>query len=50
MSGVDFKPSEGWRVSYPHKRKDDEKAILVEKIIPNWPQEWFDTGYAKVVA
>lgn len=44
----DFAESEGWRVSYPHKR-GEQGAILVEKHVPTWPQEWFDTGYTVVV-
>ncbi len=39
---------DGWRVSYPHKRKDGTANILVEKHIPNWPQEWFETGDVKI--
>ena len=39
---------EGWRVSYPHKRGGGEKSILVEAVVPTWPKEWFDTGYAVV--
>lgn len=46
---VKFKPSNGWRVSYPHKRGDDEKSIFVEEVVPSWPKDWFDTGYAVVV-
>lgn len=38
----------GWRVSYPHKRKDDDKSIWVEKIVPSWPADWFTTGYAVI--
>ncbi len=45
----EFKPKDGWRVSYPHKRSDGTAGILVEKPIPRWPQEWFDSGYAKVI-
>lgn len=41
--------SEGWRVSYPHKRNDGNTSILVEQHIESWPQEWFDTGYVKIV-
>lgn len=37
-----------WRVSYPHKRRVDTKGIWVEEIVPTWPKEWFDTGYAIV--
>lgn len=40
---------EGWRVSYPHKRTNDETGILVEEKVEGWPAEWFETGYAKVV-
>lgn len=39
---------EGWRVSYPHKRGDGTKPILVEKHVPGWPQDWFDTGYVVI--
>lgn len=46
--GEEFKLSKGWRVSYPHKRNDGSKDIWVEGIIPNWPSEWFKTGYVKV--
>ena len=45
----EFKEVKGWRVSYPHKRKDDTKGILVEEAIPSWPKQWFETGYARVV-
>jgi hypothetical protein len=45
-----FKESKGWRVSYPHKRGDDKKGILVEAVVDSWPKEWFDTGYCVVVA
>lgn len=43
---------DGWRVSYPHKRdpaRNGEGGIWVEKVVPQWPQKWFDTGYAIVV-
>ena len=40
---------DGWRVSYPSKRGPDEQGILVERKIASWPQEWFDSGYVKVV-
>lgn len=43
-----FSPVEGWRVSYPHKRGPEEKGIWVEKVIPTWPDKWFDTGYVLV--
>ena len=47
---------EGWRVSYPHKRSYNENApdapydgsIWVEKPVPTWPQDWFDTGYVTI--
>lgn len=42
------KESKGWRVSYPHKRGENEKGIWVEEFIENWPKEWFDTGYCIV--
>lgn len=46
--GKSFKPDEGWRVQYPHK--DNRKGpILVESHVPSWPQDWFDTGYVKIV-
>ena len=45
----DFAMSKGWRVSYPHKRGDDEKAILVEEFVPTWPKEWFDDGKVKIL-
>lgn len=48
--GNDFSVSKAWRVSYPHKRKDENKAILVEETIDSWPEEWFKTGYAQIVA
>ena len=38
----------GWRVSYPHKRGENESGILVEEPVKSWPKEWFDTGYAIV--
>ncbi len=44
-----YKASRSWRVSYPHKRGPNEAGILVEERIDSWPQEWFETGYAKVV-
>mgnify|MGYP001570703632 CR=1 FL=1 len=40
--------AKGWRVSYPHKRRVDTKGIWVEEVVPTWPKEWFDTGYAIV--
>lgn len=43
-----FALSEGWRVSYGHKRGKDEKQIWVEEVVPTWPAEWFDTGYVVV--
>jgi hypothetical protein len=45
-----FEANAGWRVSYPHKRGPGEKSIWVEKHIPGWPQEWFDTGLVLVKA
>lgn len=45
---AEFKPAKGWRVSYPHRRGNDEKGIWVEQHIPGWPQEWFDTGYVLI--
>ncbi len=41
-------PSDGWRVSYPHKRGAGTRPILVEKIVESWPPEWFGTGYVVV--
>ena len=43
-----FEPSKGWRVSYPHKRGEDERGIWVEEFIPGWPKDWFDTGYVLI--
>lgn len=45
-----FKASDGWRVSYPHKRDDGKPGIWVEKHIPSWPKEWFDSGYVQIKA
>jgi hypothetical protein len=45
----EFVAQEGWRVSYPHKRGDGQKGILVESQPESWPSEWFETGYASVV-
>lgn len=39
---------DGWRVSYPYRRNDGCKEIWVEKTVPTWPQEWFDSGYAVI--
>ena len=44
-----FKPSDGWRVSYGHKRDDGGGPILVEKPVDSWPSDWLKTGYVKVV-
>ena len=33
--------SNGWRVSYPHKRKDDTGQIWVGALVPSWPKKWF---------
>lgn len=41
-------PVKGWRVSYPHKRGDEEKGIWVEELVDSWPSEWFDTGYVQI--
>lgn len=38
------KDTDGWRVSYPHKRKGDEPGILVEEVVSTWPPEWFENG------
>ncbi len=41
--------SDGWRVSYPHKRAEGATGILVEQPVKSWPREWFESGYACVV-
>ena len=46
---AEFKPAKGWRVSYPHKRGEGEKGILLEADVPSWPRDWFETGYCKIV-
>ena len=46
----DFSLSDGWRVSYPHKRGPQEKSIWVEKPMPDWPKNWFDSGYVVIHA
>jgi hypothetical protein len=45
----DFAPVPGWDVSYPHKRGDDESAILIRGPVPSWPKEWFASGKVKIV-
>jgi hypothetical protein len=46
----EFVEQKGWRVSYPHKRKDaSDKTILLERPVESWPKEWLETGYCKVV-
>lgn len=47
--GEPFAPSEGWRVSYPCRRGEPEKGILVEAPVPGWPPEWLETGYVIIV-
>lgn len=42
--GEPFKPIDGWRVSYPHKRNDGDPATHVEAQPPSWPKSWFETG------
>ena len=42
-------PSEGWRVSYPHRRGDADNRILVEKVVETWPADWFESGKVAVV-
>ena len=46
--GYSFHPSEGWRVSYPHKRGKSEIGIWVEKVVAGWSRDWFKTGYVKI--
>lgn len=43
-----FKEVDGWRVSYPGKRGDGTQPVWVEKVVPSWPPEWFETGYCVV--
>lgn len=43
-----FKSQPGWRVSYPHKRPEQSGSIWVEKTIPSWPKDWFETGYVLI--
>lgn len=43
-----FAATKGWRVSYRNKFDRDDKRIWVEEVVPTWPPEWFDTGYAVV--
>ena len=50
FKSMEFVASKGWRVSYPHKREDGQKGILVEEIVPNWPKEWFENGKVLIVA
>lgn len=47
-SADDFAAVKGWRVSYPHKRGEGEKGIWVEEMIPTWPKDWFESGYALI--
>lgn len=44
-----FVESEGWRVSYPHKRNDGNRSILLEADCLNWPREWFKSGYCVII-
>lgn len=44
-----FEISKGWRVSYPHKREDNNTSILVEEEVTSWPQKWFKSGYVKIM-
>lgn len=44
----EFAEAKGWRVSYPHKRGEDENGIWVEEVCKSWPREWFETGYCIV--
>jgi len=46
----EFTPPKGWRVSYPNKRGEKAGPILLEERCDSWPAEWFNTGYAMVVA
>jgi hypothetical protein len=43
-----FVESKGWRVSYPHKRGNEEQGIWVEEHVASWPQAWFDSGYVQI--
>lgn len=45
----DFKESKGWRVSYPHRRGENDRGILLEERCQSWPTEWFETGYCQIV-
>jgi len=47
--GKEFNILDGWRVSYPHKRQDNDPAILLEKHTESWPKEWYESGKAKVI-
>lgn len=44
----EFAESKGWRVSYPHKRGDNQPGIWVEEAPQSWPKEWVETGYVLV--
>lgn len=46
----EFQESKGWRVSYPHRRGEGEKGILIEEVCQSWPKEWFETGYCRVIS
>ena len=35
-----FKVAHGWRVSYPHKRAEDGRGLLLEET-PSWPRTWW---------
>ena len=48
--GPQREPVKGWRVSYPHKRCDDDPAILLEKKTKSWPEEWYTNGKVRVVS
>lgn len=46
----EFAESKGWRVSYPHKRGENEEGIWVEEVCSTWPKDWFESGYCIVKA
>jgi len=39
----------GWRVSYPRKRPEDGRGILVEEKPESWPEDWFKNGKGEIV-
>ena len=47
---LDKKIGKGWRVRYHTNPHEENKYIEVENKIPdNWPKEWLETGYIKII-